>query len=73
MKSTELSKSMRRLTEEVVKPTIKWTIVRKVCSKTRSNYSKLCLTEKCFIIQSLDDTNKQSEVINKRWNQDKLL
>ena len=69
MKSTEYQISTLNI------PTIKQRIVRKVCNKTRplSNYSKLCLIEKCFIIQSLDDTNNQSDVINNVWNQNKLF
>ena len=56
MKSTEFLKDIWRTEECIIPriPTVKQKMVRKVYSKTLSNYCKLYLTEKFFIIQSLD-------------------
>ena len=36
-------------------PTIKWKIIKLVFSSTISNYSKLCLMEKYYILKALED------------------
>ena len=57
-------------------PIVKWSIVKRVNSKTAANYWRLCLTEKFYIIQFLDDKNllnKKSELVNKCRHQNKLL
>ena len=43
-------------------PSIKWKILRIVRGKAASNYCRLCLTEKLFIINSIRD----NRVLNKR-------
>ena len=75
-KCTELSKYTWSLKSHRKTPTVKWSIVKRVNSKTTANYCKLCLTEKFYIIQSLDDKNllnKKSELVNKCRRQNKLL
>ena len=57
-------------------PKIKWRIVKKVNSVVSSNYCKLCLPEKFYIIESLDDKNllnKKSELVCKCRHQSQLL
>ena len=76
MKCTELSKYIWSLKNQGRTPIVKWRIVKKVNSKVSPNYCKLCLTEKFFIIKSLDDCNllnKRSEFARKCRNQNKLL
>ena len=49
---------------------------KRVNSKTAASYCKLYLTEKFYIIQSIDDKNllnKKSELVNKYRHQNKLL
>ena len=61
-KCTELSKYIRTLKSQGITP-----IVKRINSKTAANYCKLCLTEKFYIIQSLDDKNllnKKSDLVN---------
>ena len=56
-------------------PIVKWSIVKRVNSKTAANYCKLCLAETFSIIQSLDYKNllnKKSELVNKCRHQNKL-
>ena len=55
MKCTELSKYIWNLKNQNIALIVKWRIVQKFNSKVSSNYCKLCLTEKLFIIKSLDD------------------
>ena len=57
MKCTKLSKYIWNLKNEGITPIDKRSIVKKVSSKVSPNYCKLCLTEKLFIIKSLDDCN----------------
>ena len=67
-KCTELSKYVWSLQSQVIIPNIKWRIVKKVHNVISSNYCKLCLTEKFYIIESLDDKNllnKKSELESK--------
>ena len=76
MKCTELSKYIWSLKNQGITPIVKWRIVKKVNSKVSPNYCKLCLTEKFFIIKSLDDCNllnKRSELARKCRHQNKLL
>ena len=57
-------------------PKIKWRIIKKIKSVVSSNYCKLRLTEKFYIIESLDDKNllnKKSELVSKCRHQNKLL
>ena len=57
-------------------PTIKWCIFRKIHGNTKSDFCKLCLTEKYFILNNLGDNkllNKKSEFVNKCRHQKKLL
>ena len=56
-KSTELSKYVWMLKDEGKNPKINWRIVKKVNSKPRSHYCKLCLTEKFYINRSIGDTD----------------
>ena len=52
---TELSKYIWDLTSAQKVPTIKWSIVRKIHGNTKSDFCKLCLTEKYFILNDLGD------------------
>ena len=45
-------------------------IVKKVNSKVSLNYYKLCLTEKLFIIKSVDDCNLLNKDLNLLVNAD---
>ena len=50
--------------------------MRIVCGKRRTNYCRLCLTENCFIINSIGNNqvlNKRSEFVNKCRHQNKYL
>ena len=74
--NTELSKYIWNLHEQNKIHTIVWSIVKKVYGKTRSDFCKLCLTEKYFILKALGDEkllNKKSEFINKCRHQNRLL
>ena len=75
-KCTELSKYVWSLQSQGIIPNIRWRIVKKVYSVVSSNYCKLCLTEKFYIIESLDDKNllnTKSELVSKCRHQNKLL
>ena len=75
-KCSELSKIIWTLKSHGITPIVKWSIVKRVNSKTAANYCKLCLREKFYIIQSLFDKNllnKESELVNKCRHQNKLL
>ena len=74
--STELSKYIWELKDANISPEIEWSIVTKVLSKTQLNFCKLCLSEKFYIIKSLNDPNllnKKSELVNTCRHQSKLL
>ena len=73
---TELSKYIWDLTSAHKVPTIKWGIVRKIYGNTKSDFCKLCLTGKYFMLNDLGDNkliNKKSEFVNKCRHQNKLL
>ena len=55
--STELSKYVWELKDANISPVIEWSIVTKVLSKTQLNFCQLCLSEKLYIIKSLNDPN----------------
>ena len=64
---TELSKYIWDLTSAHKVPTIKWCIVRKIHGNPKSDFCKLRLTEKYFILNNLRDNkllNKKSEFVN---------
>ena len=74
--SSELSKYKWQLKGAHVSPVIEWSIVTKVLSKTQLNFCKLCLSEKFYIIKSLNDSNllnKISKLVNTCRHQSKLL
>ena len=73
---TELSKYVCYLKNENKVPTIKWKILKVIYSKTTSEFCKLCLMEKLYILNAFSDErclNKISEFINKCRHQNKLL
>ena len=73
---TELSKSIWDLTSSHKAPTIKWCIFRNIHRNAKSDFCKLSLTEKYFILNNLGDNkllNKKSEFVNKCRPQKKLL
>ena len=75
-KCTELSKYIWTLKSHEITPIVKWSILKRVNSKTVANYRKLCLAENLYIIKSLDNQNllnKRSELVNKCRHQNKLL
>ena len=64
------------LRKDKIIPSIKWKILRIVRGKPISNCCRLCLTEKFFIINSIQDNrvlNKRSEFVNKCRHQNKYL
>ena len=59
-----------------ISPVIEWSVVAKVLSKIHLNLWKLCLSERFYIINSLNDPNllnKNSELVNNCRHQWKLL
>ena len=75
-KSTELSKYIWQLKDANIAPIVIWKVVAKVFSNTKINFCKLCLSEKVFIINALNDIqllNKKSDLINTCRHQNKLL
>ena len=74
--NTELSKYIWKLNDMNITPIIEWSIVKKVYSKTQLNFCKLCLSEKLYIMKSINDPNllnKKSEFVNACHHQGKLL
>ena len=66
MESTELSKYIWCLKNQRIRPIDKCRIVKKVSCKVSPSNCTLCLTEKSFIIKSLDDCsllNKRSDLL----------
>ena len=65
-----------QLKDANITPIVTWKVVAKVFSDTKINFCKLCLTEKVFIINALNDSqllNKKSELINTCRHQNNLL
>ena len=74
--STELLKYIWELKDTNISSAIEWSIVTKASSKTQLNVCKLCLSEKFYIIKSLNGPNllnKKSELANTCRHQSKLL
>ena len=72
----ELSNYIWALKKDKIVPSIKWKILRIVRGKPTSNYCRLSLTEKFFIINSNGDNqvlNKRSEFLNKCRHQNQYL
>ena len=55
MKDTELSKYIWSVEDQNKVPQTKWGIVKKVNSRAKLSYCKLCLFEKLFLIKSLGE------------------
>ena len=71
-----MSKYIWQLKDADIIPIVTWKVVTKVFSDTKINFCKLCLTEKVFIINALNDSqllNRKSELINTCRHQNKLL
>ena len=74
--STELSRYIWQLKDANITPIVTWKVVAKVFSDTKINFCKLCLTEKVFIINALNESqliSRNSELINTCRHQNKLL
>ena len=66
--NTELTKCIWNLESNSIKYNIKWNVIDKVYGKAYSRMCKLCLTEKFWIINHINDNNilnEKSECINK--------
>ena len=66
--STELAKYIWQLKRNNISFSVKWTIITKVYGNPNSLLCKLCLTEKLWIINFINDDNllnKKSELISK--------
>ncbi len=75
-KSTELSKYVWSIKKDGRTPIIKWKILKKVVSKPRKDYCRLCLMEKMYIINSIGDhmlLNSRSELVSKCRHQNKYI
>jgi len=75
-KETELSKYIWELKEQQKDPSVNWSVIKVVNTKSFANYCKLCLMEKLYIIKSLDNKsmlNKRSELVSKCRHQNQLL
>ena len=75
-KSTELSKYICDLRARGINPIVKCSIIEKIYSNTKIHYCKLCLLEKWYIIDFIDDNrllNKRNEYISGCKGQNKLL
>ena len=73
---TELAKYLWKLKRDKIDYTIKWSIVEKVNGKANSTRYNLCLAEKLWIINSINDENclnKRSEFISKCRHLNKIL
>ena len=73
---TELSKYVWSLKIENKTPTNNWKIMKTIYSKATSEFCKLCLMEKLYILNALGDErclNKRTEFISKCRHQNKLL
>ena len=66
--NTELTKYIRNLKNNSIKYNIRWKVVDKVYGNANSTMLRLCLTEKHWIINHINDNNilnKKSELVNK--------
>ena len=75
-KRTELSKYVWELQDNNITPIVNWSIVKTIKSNASSNYCKLCLSEKCIILNNLSNKNMlntRKEFISKCRHQNKLL
>ena len=73
---TELSKYIWELKDQQKEPSLKWSILKKVNNKASNGSCKLCLTEKLYIIRSLDNEkllNTRSELVSKYRHINKSL
>lgn len=73
---TELSKYVWELKDKNITPKITWGILKRINGIPKVNFCKLCLSEKHFIIKSLDNANllnKKSEFIAKCRHQNKTM
>ena len=74
--STELSKYVWQLQDQNKIPIIKWRIIKVINSNIKSDFCKLCLFEKYYILKALGDErvlNRRSEFISKCRHQNKLV
>ena len=74
--STELSKCIWQFKDANVTPVVTWKVAPKMFSETKTDFCELCLTEKVFIINVVNDSpllNKKSELLNTCRHQIKLL
>ena len=74
--SSELSKYVWSLINENKTPTISWKMLKIIYSKEKTDFCKLCLMKKVYILNALGDErclNKKSEFISKCRHQNKLL
>ena len=75
-KDTELSKYIWELKDNQITYRINWNILKRIHGKLNSRNCQLCLCEKYFIINSLDDKNllnKRNEFITKCRHQNKIF
>ena len=75
-RSKELSKYIWLLKEDQITSRIRWSVVEKVCGRTKINYCPLCLAEKSHLIEHFNDNrllNKRNEFISGCRHQVKLL
>ena len=74
--SNRFSKYVRCLKNENKTPLINWKIMKMIYSKAASEFCKLCLMEKLYILNAFGDErclNKRAEFISKCGHQNKLL
>ena len=74
--NTELTKYIWNLKSYSIKYNIQWKVVDRVYGNANSKMCKLCLTEKLWIINHINDNNilnKNSELINKCRHLNKFL
>ena len=63
------------LKETGINPIVTWSIVEKIYSKTKINYCKLCLLEKLYVIDVVDNhlLNKRNCFMSGCKHQNKIL
>ena len=72
---TELSKYIWNLKSQAIVATIKLKIMKTIKNKVSCNYCKLCLTEKLYITETLEDKNvliKKPDLVSKCRHQKKF-